>query len=589
MAHFAIENLTFTYAGATEPALREVSLRVKHGSYLCLCGRTGSGKSTLLRMMKTALTPAGIRTGQVMFKDAPLEAVDRRDQAAMIGYIAQDPEAQIVTDSVQHELSFGLESLGVDRSAMHLRVAEMASFFGIQGWISKEISELSGGQKQLLNLASVMALHPGALLLDEPTAQLDPIAASEFLDAVRRINRELGTTVIISEHRLEEVFPVADAVAVLDQGRLKGVGSPRTVASDLYASQDPMALALPTPIRVFHRLEGDGPVPEDKSDRSPLTVREGRYWLTERVLADPPAVVALPEEADAKKADAKPGEEPPLALELRELWFRFERQSEDILRGATLQVPMGSISALVGGNGTGKSTLLRCAQGLLRPYRGSVRVFGKKRDGFRSASRPSSHSDNHRDGTMVSALLPQEPKGLFSRTSVRAELQEMLEGRDPSTEEGARRLEDVAQLCGIEELLDRHPLDLSGGQRQQAALAKVLLTEARLLLLDEPTKGLDWAFKRQLGNILADLQARGITILLVSHDLEFCARYTDRVSLLFDGTVVTTATPRRFFSENSFYTTAANRMSRNVFANAITDEDIVALCSAGEGMRNRGY
>ena len=274
MDHFEIKNLTFRHAGEKErESLKNVSLSVRRGEYVVLCGRSGSGKTTLVRHLKTVLTPAGKRSGEILFGGVPLSEVSQRDQAAKIGYVMQNPDEQIVTDKVWHELAFGLESLGCDQRTMRLRVAEMACYFGIQDWFHRDVATLSGGQKQLLNLASIMAMQPEALILDEPTRQLDPIAASDFLNTVRKINLELGTTVILTEHRLEDILPYADRAVVLEEGEIIADGAPREVCAELYRKGNPMFSAMPTPVRAFY---GSGAAGE-----CPLTVREGRTWLTD--------------------------------------------------------------------------------------------------------------------------------------------------------------------------------------------------------------------------------------------------------------------------------------------------------------------
>lgn len=565
MALFALEHLSFGYPDATAPALDDLNLEVERGEYLCVCGKSGCGKTTLLRQLKSVLAPFGQRSGTILLDGVSLDEVPLETQARRIGFVMQDPDAQIVTDKVWHELAFGLESIGCPSPVLRLRVAEMASYFGISDWFDRDVSELSGGQKQLLNLAGVMAMQPDVLVCDEPTSQLDPIATASFLDTLRRLNRELGVTVIISEHRLEDVFAQADRALVLDEGHMAAYGTPREVAARLYATGDDMTRALPSPVRVFYGVQempggatagtGDGAPP------CPLTVREGRTWLVERVLAKPPGRVSIPDDND--DMDAR---EP--VVELRDLWFRYERQAPDVLRGLDLRVPQAALFALVGGNGSGKSTLLRCLCGVQRPYRGKMRVLGRKRKSGKGAERLQ-------EGV---AMLPQDPANLFSKNSVHEELAEMLADQGLDASENARRCAAMAHDCGIERLLDAHPRDLSGGEQQRVALAKVLLTEPRLLLLDEPTKGIDAFFKHELAILLHRLTARDVSIIMVSHDIEFCARYADFVGLLFDGSVVTTATPRRLFSDSGFYTTAANRMSRSVFAGAITDEDVIELC-----------
>jgi len=543
MAHFQIQDLSFSYPTAKgKKSLDGVSLSVQRGEYIVLCGKSGSGKTTLLRQLKSVLAPHGEKSGQILFHGVPLEKVSQREQSAKIGYVMQNPDDQIVTDKVWHELAFGLESLGCDQKTMRARVAEMACYFGIQDWFHREVANLSGGQKQLLNLASIMAMQPEVLILDEPTSQLDPIAASDFLNTVRKINTELGTTVIITEHRLEDIFPYADRAIVMDGGKVIADDTPRNIGKLLYAQKNDMFAAMPTPVRVFYGAAGEGDCP--------LTVREGRTWLSKAYPA--PKVAELP------VSPVKEGKDP--ALSLKELWFRYEKGSPDVLRGVSAEVPKGSLYAIVGGNGAGKSTALKAICGICKPYRGRVKVFGKPVEKYKSAELFG--------GCL--AMLPQDPKSLFVKKTVREDLAEMTKDE--------KKIAEIAAVCEIEHLLDSHPYDLSGGEQQRSALAKVLLTEPKLLLLDEPTKGIDGFFKEKLAKILGKLQEQGMTIVMVSHDVEFCAKYADTVSMFFDGQVLTTDVPRRFFGNNSFYTTAANRMSRHVFSMAVTAEDVVALC-----------
>ena len=544
MAHFQIQNLTFSYAVAKgKYSLQDVNLTIGKGEYIVLCGKSGSGKTTLLKHLKSVLTPNGKRSGTILFNGVPMEQVSQRDQSSKIGYVMQNPDDQIVTDKVWHELAFGLESLGCDQKTMRSRVAEMACYFGIQDWFHRDVANLSGGQKQLLNLASIMAMQPEVLILDEPTSQLDPIAASDFLNTVRKINMELGTTVIITEHRLEDIFPYADRAIVMDGGKVIADDTPRNIGKLLWEQKNDMFAAMPTPVRVFYGAAGEG--------NCPLTVREGRTWLSR----------SFPEGAkkNAISTDFLPEEIENPALSLKELWFRYEKNSPDILRGVSAEVATGSLFAIVGGNGAGKSTTLKAICGICKPYRGKVKIFGKPIEKYKSAERFRN----------CLAMLPQDPKSLFVAKTVREELEEMTSNQE--------QISEIAAVCEIENLLSSHPYDLSGGEQQRAALAKVLLTNPRLLLLDEPTKGIDSFFKEKLANILCKLKEQGITIVMVSHDVEFCAKYADSVSMFFDGQVLTTDTPRRFFGNNSFYTTAANRMSRHVFSMAVTAEDVVNL------------
>ena len=552
MAHFDIQNLTFGYPGEKD-VLKGVNMRVERGEFIVLCGKSGSGKTTLLRHLKTVLSPHGKKTGDVLFDGTPIERVSLRDQSAKIGYVMQNPDSQIVTDKVWHELAFGLESLGCDQATMRLRVAEMASYFGIQDWFHRSVSELSGGQKQLLNLASIMAMQPEVLILDEPTSQLDPIAASDFLNTVRKINRELGTTVIITEHRLEDIFHAADRVIVMDEGEIIASDVPARVGAMLKNRNDDMFAAMPAPVRVFYGTGASGDCP--------LTVRDGRNWLS-REMENAQSAQMEPEKPIDEDAEA--------ALKVKEIWFRYEKDSPDVLRGVSFEAPKGALFAIVGGNGTGKSTLLKAICGVCPPYRGKIELGGKK---IRDFKRGELFRNNL-------SMLPQDPQSLFVKKSVREDLREMLPLGDHDAD---AKIAAIAEKCEIAHLLDRHPYDLSGGEQQRAALAKVLLTNPKIMLLDEPTKGIDAFFKEKLARVLKKLIADGMAVIMVSHDVEFCARYADYVSMFFDGQILTTNTPRRFFARNSFYTTAANRMSRHVFPDAVTAEDVIELYARSKG------
>ncbi|MEG0075042.1 MAG: energy-coupling factor transporter ATPase [Eubacterium sp.] len=560
MATLKISNLTFTYPEMENPALENINFNIEEGDFIVLCGKSGCGKSTLLRHLKTVLTPHGTVTGEILFHEKILAEVDLREQSSEIGYVLQNPDNQIVTDKVWHELAFGLESLGFDTPTIRLRVAEMASYFGIQAWFKRSVVELSGGQKQLLNLASIMAMHPSLLILDEPTSQLDPIAASDFLETVKKINRDLGTTIIMTEHRLEDVFPAADKVIVMDDGKVIAEGKPREIGEKLKGMGHDMFLSMPAPMQIYAEIDTNLPCP--------LTVREGRQWLSELFMDQPIEEKTIPIEADRFQQKET-------VVELKEAWFRYEKNSADVVKDLTLKIKKGQFYCLVGGNGTGKTTTLSLISGVNRPYRGKVFLEGKE---------VRKYADKELFRGFL-GVLPQNPQSLFVRKTVELDLFEMIGGKKEkksaqydSDMEKRTAVEGMAQLVHIEHLMAQHPYDLSGGEQQRLALAKIMLLRPRILLLDEPTKGLDNHFKRELGGILKKLQAHGVTIIMVSHDVEFCAQYGDTCGLFFEGNIVTANTPRAFFAGNSFYTTSANRMSRHLFNNAITVKDVISCC-----------
>ena len=532
METYRIKNLTFTYPNRNKPALDGASLTINRGEFITLCGPSGCGKTTLLRQLKPTNAPHGIKSGTIYFEGVPLDELPSREAAAKIGFVTQSPENQIVTDKVWHELAFGLESLGLPTAEIRLRVAEMASFFGIQDWFHKPVSELSGGQKQILTLASVMALQPAVLILDEPTSQLDPIAAGEFLAAIGKINRELGVTVILTEHRLEEALPLSDRAIVLDCGKIAAEGTPQEVGLHLREQAGGMFLAMPTPMRIWAACDS-------KTDACPLTVRDGIAWLEGQKIVR--ADIGRPISATNPKT----------AIRLNDVWFRYEKNQPDVVKGLTFSANYGEITAILGGNGTGKTTTLLLIAGLYAPYRGKV----------------------HADATVYA--LPQNPQSLFAAKTVSEDLLEILSGEKLPKEEKNRKLASVVKLCRLEGLLDSHPYDLSGGEQQRAALAKVLLLQPKILLLDEPTKGLDAEYKQIFAAILRKLTDAGAAVILVSHDVEFCAEHADRCALFFDGNIVTENAPKQFFGGNCFYTTAANRMARHILPEAVTVCDVV--------------
>lgn len=563
-----IRDFSFSYPDQEKRALTEISLDIKEGTLNVICGRSGCGKSTLLRQMKSVLAPHGERKGMIFYKGKPLAELDHRTQSKDIGFVMQNPDNQIVTDKVWHELAFGLESLGYDNATIRLRVAEMASYFGIHRWFYREVKELSGGQKQLLNLAAIMAMHPSLLILDEPTSQLDPIAASDFLETVKKINRDIGTTIIITEHRLQDIIPFADKVFVLDQGKLITEGTPGEIGLELKRREHGMFLSMPVPMQIFASVDSDL--------ACPLTVSDGRMWMQEYLNLHPEVVQgteireAQEKETRGRKQGKNKKEKP--AIEVKEVWFRYEKESVDVIRDLSFQVNKGEFYALVGGNGTGKSTTLSLLCRIRSPYRGKIVLDGQDIRKF---------SDRELYNGYL-GVLPQNPQSLFLKKTVLEDLYSVIGGKKEKTSpeypinmKKEKAIEGIVSLTHLEGLLERHPYDLSGGEQQRLALAKVLLLRPKILLMDEPTKGMDAEYKEELGEILKKLQQHGITIFMISHDVEFVAEYADRVGLFFEGNIVTNKETREFFAGNSFYTTAANRMARQFFPEAVIGRDVV--------------
>lgn len=561
-----IKNLTFKYPKSDNIILDTEKLSVKKGAITCLCGPSGCGKTTLLRHLKPSLRPRGKKEGYIELMGKRDDEITAREEPTLIGYVFQNPDNQIVTDKVWHELCFGLENIATDQDSIRLKTAEIASFFGIQEWFHKKVSQLSGGQKQILNLASVMAMQPEILILDEPTSQLDPISASEFFDVIRKINTDLGTTILMTEHRLEEVIPMADQLVVMREGKVIHDGKPRDVVRQLGRDKNEIFPAMPAPAQIFNIME-EHFADNNSQNFYPLNVREGRQWL-EEFMSDHPSCdidcgseLYKDKEKILKESDNVVSENLQAVqvnegktIEIKDIWFRYEKNSKDILKGVNMSIYSGEILAIVGGNGTGKSTLLSAINQSRKPFRGKIK---------------------YKKGKSI-VTLPQNPQSFFTEETVLDEMMEVIKDDKTIGKEIANhKAQEMIEQMELSHLVAHHPYDISGGEQQRLAIGKVLLKNPDIILLDEPTKGLDISLKGKLGDIFGNLKSQGKTLVIVSHDMDFCSRYADRCVLFFDGNVNSEGDPVKFFAGNNFYTTTTNRMCRKYFPTAILPEDVL--------------
>ena len=589
-----IRDLTFAYAAGDEPVLSDINIDIGSGEFVIIMGSSGSGKTTLLKMLKRNMIPAGRYSGRVYIYGKEADKLTDRENAAGIGYVSQDPDNQIVTDKVWHELAFGLENLGMDNVTIRKKVAEMSEYFGITGWYDREVSKLSGGQKQILNLASVMVMQPGILLLDEPTANLDPLAAIRFLDVVKRINQELGVTVVMVEHNLEHIYADADRIIAIDKGRVAANSSPKKAAADIITAGSFLIVGLPVASRLYsgyNKKNGNSVVSYNNvnidsnnknnhilSDEIPLTVKEGRRWYVnykkvygkditkdkdkinnfagKSIINDKVIKKDVLEEdnitgnknkkrigfikknnLENKSSRKNTDNIENTVCQLKNVSYSYNKKLPYIIDGVDVSFKEGRITAILGGNGAGKSTMLKLIAGIIKPVCG--KIISNKRI----------------------IMLPQDPKAVFTEVSVEEELAEVLMDKgngiynNMPMEDKREIVEQIIEEFGLNDIRKNNPYDISGGQQEKLAIAKVLLLKPEVLLLDEPTNGLDPYFKKTLGKLLKKINADGVTIIIVSHDLEFVDSFCDDVIMLFDRKVAAQDSTHKFLRDNMFYTT----------------------------------
>lgn len=547
-----IEGLSFTYPETEHKVLEDINLKIKASEFLTICGQSGCGKTTLLRNLKKEIAPHGKREGRILYKGNDIDYLEPKVSATEVGFVLQDPENQIVTDTVWHELAFGLENIGTPTSIIRRRIAETAHFFGITDWFEKSVFELSGGQKQLLNLASIMSMQPQVIIFDEPTAQLDPVVAKDFLTVIRRINQELGTTIIISEHRLEEVFPISDRVLYMEEGEVDFLGTSKDFCAHITKNDAHVfSKALPSATQIVQGLK--------EKNEYPISVREGRNWLTK--YAQKHEICNIRE----RSVSQDPLEKRKPMLSAKDLWFRYNSDNPYVLKGLSLEVFPGEMHAILGSNGSGKTTALTNLAGVYTPIKGKIKFNNKN---IRKIKDEQLYKNNL-------ALLSQNPKTIFVYDTVYEDLQEACNIMKTDCIED--KIYEIGESLGICHLLQNHPYDLSGGEQQKAAIAKLLLLNPQAILLDEPTKGLDIYAKEELARILRKRVNEGCAVVMVTHDIEFVAMYCDVCSMLFNGGIVCTEDAKSFFVGNNFYTTSANRISRSIVPDSVTSEDVIAL------------
>lgn len=546
MPIFQVNNLSYYYPESEKPALKGINISVEEGEFLLVAGGSGSGKSTLARAL-AGLVPdfyGGVFSGRVLFKGRDICRMDRRKLSRHVGMVFQDPEKQLVKTEAEAEIAFGLENLGLPQQEMFRRVAEVMDFLDLAEAKGRFIDKLSGGQKQKIALASVLAMQPEAIILDEPTSQLDPASAEEFFNLIKRLNEEMGKTVVLIEQRLERCFHLADRVAIMKHGELIIEGAPQDVAVKSAAGGIPF---IPPVTRFF---AGVG------FSEIPVTVKEGRKILQEYIpLQD--GDTAPPQSKDFDKLTVNDED---AVLELKNVWFSY-KDKRNVLREINLRIFPGEFVAILGANGAGKSTLLKIMSCLLFPDRGKVLFHGKE---------CGKNQEIYQGGK--AAYLSQNPNDYLFQDTVEQELDFTL--KNFGMPDGGR-IDRILEKLDLKRHRNKNPRDLSSGERQRVALASVLVTEPDLVLLDEPTRGVDYALKADLGGFLVDLCKGGVSVAVVTHDVEFAAEYAKRVIILYDGKVVSDGPTKQVLGNSMFYSTQMARMCRGFAANIMTVEDAI--------------
>lgn len=535
-----IKNLAFSHYDS-KPIIQNINLTIEEGDFHVIFGPSGSGKSTLLNCLTPASKTVGTIQGDILIRNQPISTYSHRQQISEIGFVRQNPNKQIIFEDVLQELAFGLENLGTPQDEMQIRIGEIVQFFGMQNWLHEKTEHLSGGQKQLLNLASILVMNSKILVLDEPTAQLDPIAAKEFIQLLQRINEELGKTIIIVEHRLESLFPIASHMTLIENGTQIISDTVEETIKYLQHSKHHFQKCLPPSLRLTTDLGWN---------EHPLTIKDGIKLLRSKNIREVDC-----ETKSMNRETAK-------ILEIENMRFRYSKNALDLLDDVNFQLHKGEIISIFGNNGSGKSTFLKVIAGQKNSYKGTLTIEGVKQ------KRITARHLN-RQGI---ALLPQDPSTLFLEDTVEKDLLKYSKACSIP----AANIEKMLSLLEIQSLRKQNPADLSGGELQKAALAKLLLNKPKILLLDEPTKGLDLFAKEQYRLLLLALKKEGMSIVIVTHDLEFAARTSDGCTLFFNNNLVDTKSPQQFFKQNNFYTPTVNQLAKPFFKDVVVYEDLLS-------------
>ncbi|HCX02946.1 MAG TPA: ABC transporter [Clostridiales bacterium] len=542
MAQIKIKNLTYTYPDKKEKSLRNINLQILPGEFVLIVGGSGSGKSSLIRSI-ASLAPdfyGGKQEGDIFINNKNLKTTNRRELVQTLGIVFQNPESQLVMTDTEQEIAFGLENIGTEEKTIKRRIMEVTSALSLSDFKNSFIAQLSGGQKQKVALASVLAMQPEILLLDEPTSQLDPIAGEEILTMVRRLNEENGTTVILVEQKLERCFHFADRILVMEEGKI--VKDSRDIGEIVKWAVKKENQYIPPLSKLFAKA-GYRDIP--------LTIKSGRNIIgKENLMKEESKVVkTIPEKSNNIEKSI---------LKMKNIWFNYDSEHE-VLRNINLDIKKGSFSVIMGENGGGKTTLLKILNGLLRPTKGKVEVMGRNMKKLKIE-----------EISKNVGYLSQNPKDYLFLPTVKEEMEFTIKNLHLEKEV---HIDDLLDKLEILEYKQSNPRDLSTGERQRVALATVLASNPKILLLDEPTRGLDYDIKEKLGKILKKFQEEGMTIIMVTHDIEFAAEYAEDVILLYEGDIIEKGNKKEVLTKSTFYSPQISRLFYDYEEKIVTLEE----------------
>lgn len=536
MEYISINNLSYAYGGEKHKALNNINLTVEKGEILLICGKSGSGKSTLGKCISGSIPNfyGGTIEGKISISGIPFETLKHYERAKEVTMVFQDPEKGIMMNKVHREVAFGLENVGIEATQIKRRVWEALEFLGITEIAKKEINKLSGGEKQKVAIASALSYLPNCIIFDEPISQLDPTSSEEVINILSKINKELGITIIIIEQRVQKVFEICDKFLVLENGKVAFYGE-----KDEFLKRDDLIQFMPEYTKLFKNLKL--PIPQN--------IKDARKILRK---------IEFEEKAKNPILDLKE-----TAIKIKNMGCQYE--NVNVLEKINLNIKDGEFLGVIGANGAGKSTLLKSIVGLVK-YSGSIKIFENEIKKL-----------NMKDICKIVGYVSQNPSDYISKDTVYEELAFTLNNYGITNE---KVIDEVLEMLEIAHIRDKNPRDVSGGEKQRVALASILVLKPKILLLDEPTRGLDSEIKKSLGKFLKILNKSGTTIIMVTHDIDFAAECCNNILTMIKGEIIGYGSKEEVLHNGIFYTTTINKLFRERKLNILTLEQAL------EGAKN---